>query len=70
MVENSAKNGIYQPPFRASAAAERLGISRRHLLEFARAGLIGRKVGSVWFFSQRELAEFAGVPTDEFRRVG
>ena len=70
MVENSAKNGIYQPPFRASAAAEWLGISRRHLLEFARAGLIGRKVGSGWFFSQRELAEFAGVPTDEFSRVG
>lgn len=67
MVENTAKNAIYQPPFRTRAAAEWMGVSEKQLLDFARAGLIGRKVGSVWFFSQRELAEFCGVPTDDVR---
>lgn len=64
-VENVAKRAAYVPPFRTRAAAEWLGISSRQLLDFARAGLIGKKVGNIWLFSQQELAEFAGVPTDE-----
>lgn len=63
-VENVARRAAYVPPFRTRAAAEWLGISSRQLLDFARAGLIGKKVGNIWLFSQQELAEFAGVPTD------
>lgn len=64
MRENSVKNALYEKPFRTQAAAEWLGISERQLLNFARAGLIGKKVGNLWLFPQRQLAEFAGVETD------
>ena len=56
---------IYQRPFRTHEAAEWMGISERQLLTFARAGLLGKKVGGVWLFSQKQLAQFAGVETDE-----
>lgn len=46
-------------------AARWLGISQKSLLEFARAGLIGKKVGGTWFFSVRALCEFAGVDEDD-----
>lgn len=49
-------------PLRSKEAAEWLGISTKSLLEFARAGLIGKKVGGVWFFSVQALCNFAGVP--------
>ncbi|WP_322354848.1 helix-turn-helix domain-containing protein [Paratractidigestivibacter sp.] len=49
-------------PLHSKEAAEWLGISTKSLLEFARAGLIGKKVGGVWFFSMKALCEFAGVP--------
>lgn len=51
-------------PFRTQEAAKWLRISSRQLLGFARAGLIGKKIGNIWIFSQQELVEFAGVPTD------
>lgn len=57
----SAQN-VPARPLHSKEAAEWLGISTKSLLEFARAGLIGKKVGGVWFFSMRGLCEFAGVP--------
>jgi hypothetical protein len=42
-----------------------MGISERQLLTFARACLIGKKVGGVWFFSQKQLAEFVGVDVND-----
>lgn len=65
MKENSVKNAVYARPFRTRAAAAWLGISERQLLQFARAGVVGKKVGNLWLFPQRELAEFAGVSTDD-----
>lgn len=65
MQDNITKNAVYARPFRTRAAAAWLGISERQLLQFARAGALGKKVGNLWLFNQRELAEFAGVPTDE-----
>ena len=65
LVENVARRAVYVPPFRTQAAAEWLGIGSRQLLDFARAGLIGQKIGNIWLFSQQELAEFAGVSTDD-----
>ena len=49
-------------PLHTKEAAEWLGVSTKTLLEFARAGLIGKKIGGVWFFSAQSLCDFAGVP--------
>lgn len=49
-------------PLHSKEAAEWLGISTKSLLEFARAGLIGKKCGGVWYFNMQALCEFAGVP--------
>ena len=65
MKESGVGGAIYARLFRTRAAAAWLGISERQLLEFARAGVVGKKVGNIWLFSQQELAEFAGVPTNE-----
>ncbi len=66
MQENSAKNAVYPRPFRSDAAAEWLGISKRHLGELTRQGLIpAKKFGGIWFYSQQELAKFVGVADDE-----
>lgn len=61
---NNAKRAACVLPFRTQEATKWLGISSRQLLGFARAGLIGKKIGNIWIFSQQELVEFAGVPTD------
>lgn len=56
-------------PLHSKEAAEWLGISTKSLLEFARAGLIGKKVGGVWFFSVQSLCDFAGVPYEPLTNV-
>lgn len=65
MNENSDKNAVYPRPFRTRTAATWFGISERQLLQFARAGALGKKVGNLRLFSQRELADFAGVSTND-----
>ena len=39
----------------AVQAAEYLGVNRQRIYELARAGRIGRRVGSLWIFTRREL---------------
>ena len=51
-------------PLHSKEAAAWLGISKKKLLEFARAGMIGKKVGGTWFFSMESLCDFSGVPYD------
>lgn len=52
-------------PLHTKEAAAWLGISTKSLLEFARAGLIGKKMGGTWFFSVKALCDFAGVPYEQ-----
>ena len=62
LAENTTNNLVYASPLRSSAAAQWLGISERQLLKLARQGIIpGKKAGGIWLFSQKKLAEFAGV---------
>lgn len=49
-------------PLHTREAAEWLGISEKSLLQFARAGLLGKKCGGTWYFSMQSLCDFAGVP--------
>lgn len=50
-------------PWRTHEAAKWCGMSERHLLEFAREGVIpARKIGGVWYFSPQRLSEFFDVP--------
>ena len=51
-------------PLHTREAAKWLGISEKSLLEFARAGMIGKKRGGIWYFSMQSLCDFAGVPFD------
>lgn len=55
----------YRRPLRTREAAAWLGICEKQLRELAKAGLVGKKVGNVWFFSQESLAELAGVPLEK-----
>lgn len=62
LADNTTNNIVYARPLRSSAAAEWLGISERQLLKLARQGIVpAKKAGGIWLFSQKKLAEFAGV---------
>lgn len=49
-------------PWKTHQAARWSGMSERQLLQLARDGVIpGRKIGGVWYFSPRRLAEIFDV---------
>lgn len=43
-------------------AADKLGLSRRRVQDFALEGRIGQRVGRHWVFTGEELAAFRRVP--------
>ena len=65
MDKTNARTAVYQRPFKTHEAAMWMGIPERQLLTFARAGMIGKKVGGIWLFPQKQLAQFAGVEPDD-----
>ena len=52
----------YYPLLSTKEAAQWSGNSERWILQQARAGLLGKQINGVWYFSQEQLAEFFGVP--------
>lgn len=65
IAENGIANVQYPRPLRSQEAADWLGISSRQLVKLAKEGVVkGKKVDGIWFFSQKELARFAGVVDD------
>lgn len=48
-------------PLHTREAAKRLGVSKKSLLELARAGMVGKKRDGIWCFSIQFLCDFAGV---------
>lgn len=55
---------VYARPLTTDEAAAWANVSRRKLLDYARAGILGKKVGHKWYFSQNQLARIFGVEND------